>query len=110
MRIKFTPEIPRITIVDVLQRAVLVHSYIYYHLDDNILSDSSYNELARQLVEETNKLSEDEQELTDLWYAFHDFTAATAFDVYSRLKIVDKIKIDRAANHVMRLVKRREQK
>ena len=36
--------------INFLQRYVIVHSYIYYHLDTNVISDREYDAKAKELV------------------------------------------------------------
>ena len=40
--------------IDFLQRFIIVHSYIYYELDNNIISDKRYDEKAKELVRYKN--------------------------------------------------------
>ena len=37
--------------IDFLQRVVLIHSYLYYERNTTLISDKSYDEVAKQLVE-----------------------------------------------------------
>lgn len=44
--------------IDWLQRYIIVHSYIYYELDDNVISDHEYDIRARTLVKYKNDYPE----------------------------------------------------
>lgn len=37
--------------IDFLQRFILVHSYIYYELDSNVISDRLYDKKSKELVQ-----------------------------------------------------------
>lgn len=72
-------------IIDNLQRKIMLHSYIYYELDDSVVSDSDYDFIAHTLVKYKNDYPE-------LWknskyYAqFGDeYNGSTGFDLYSKL-------------------------
>lgn len=71
--------------IDYLQRYIILHSYIYYELNNNIISDKQYDEKARELVKYKN-------EYPDLWKQsmyykqFGDaYTGATGFTLYHDL-------------------------
>lgn len=71
--------------IDFLQRFIIVHSYIYYELDSNYLSDRQYDEKAKELVRYKN-------EYPDLWRNSmyykqfgDDYNGATGFTLYHAL-------------------------
>lgn len=68
--------------IDFLQRYIIVHSYIYYELDRNIISDKQYDAKAKELV----KLKNDYPELwkTSMYYKQFrdDYNGATGFTLY----------------------------
>lgn len=72
-----------------LQIWVLVHAYLYYECDVNIVEDKVYDDNARQL-EAMMKLNPDDAERTSYWYVFSDFTSATGFDLWHKLCKADK--------------------
>ncbi len=41
--------------IDFLQRFILVHSYIYYELNNNVISDKFYDEKSKELVQLKNQ-------------------------------------------------------
>lgn len=68
-----------------LQRFIIVHSYIYYELDDNVISDREYDLKSKQLVEYKN-------DYPDLWKNSEyykqfgdDYTGATGMTLYHDL-------------------------
>ena len=71
--------------INFLQRLIIVHSYIYYELDDNVISDKEYDARARELVKYKN-------EYPELWLASEyykqfgdDYNGATGFTLYHDL-------------------------
>ena len=44
--------------IDFLQRFILVHSYIYYELDSNVISDRLYDKKSKELVQYKNDYPE----------------------------------------------------
>ena len=77
--------------VDFLQRVILIHSYLYYEVDNSVWTDKKYDEVAKQLTNIQNKH-------TKLWikrttqygYCFYDFDGTTGFDLWDRLNKKDK--------------------
>ena len=82
-----------------LQRWVLVHSIIYYELDNSVVSDKMFDDNAKQLVRMQNEFS-DEANDTDYWYVFYDFDGSTGFDLFDRLNKKDKEWLMHIAQHV----------
>lgn len=71
--------------IDFLQRFIILHSYIYYELNNNIISDKQYDEKAKELTSYKNKYP-------DLWKQsmyykqFGDeYNGATGFTLYHDL-------------------------
>lgn len=71
--------------IDFLQRFIILHSYIYYELDANIISDRQYDLKAKELVKYKN-------EYPDLWKTSmyykqfgNDYNGATGFTLYHDL-------------------------
>lgn len=71
--------------IDRLQRIIILHSYIYYELDDNVISDFEYDAKAHKLA----KYKEDYPELwkTSKYYEQFgdDYDGSTGFGLYARL-------------------------
>jgi hypothetical protein len=74
--------------IELLQRWVLVHSYLYYNMDTSVVTDHKYDDNCRQLC----RMKEDYQ---DSWanarytYAMYDFDGSTGFGFVDRLKDKD---------------------
>ena len=71
--------------IDFLQRFIILHSYIYYELDNNYISDMEYDKKAKELVQYKN-------EYPDLWKNSmyykqfgDDYNGATGFTLYHDL-------------------------
>lgn len=80
--------------IDFLQRVILVHSYLYYMLDDNVWTDKHYDEVARQLTSIQKEHTEEWLKVnTQYGYVFYDYDGTTGFDLWDRLKQKDKQKI-----------------
>lgn len=71
--------------IDFLQRFIILHSYIYYELDNNAISDKHYDTRARELA----KYKNDYPELwkNSMYYKQFgdDYNGATGFTLYHDL-------------------------
>lgn len=79
--------------ISYLQRRIIVHSILYYELDNSLIDDWDYDGISKQLVRLMNETSEGECEKSDYWYCMHDFDGTTGFDLYNRLNKKDKSKL-----------------
>ena len=71
--------------IDFLQRFIILHSYIYYELNRNVISDMEYDRRAKELVFYKNKYPE-------LWKSSmyykqfgDDYDGSTGFTLYHDL-------------------------
>ena len=71
--------------IDFLQRFIIVHSYIYYEMNNNVISDKYYDEKAKELT----KLKTEYPELwkQSMYYKQFgdDYNGATGFTLYHDL-------------------------
>ena len=78
---------------DLIQRRrhqLLVHSCIYYHLNQNLVSDQQWDSWAKELVELQKKYPKI-AERVDYHEAFKDFDGTTGFDLpFTRPEIINK--------------------
>lgn len=79
--------------IDFLQRFIILHSYIYYELNGNVISDKDYDARAKELVKYKN-------EYPDLWKSSEyykqfgdDYSGATGFTLYHDLDEKQKMLI-----------------
>ena len=71
--------------ISFLQRGIIVHSYLYYELDSNIISDREFDKKARELVAFKNTYP-DLWRASEYYYIFGDeYTGATGFHLYHGL-------------------------
>lgn len=90
---QFTQSFTVLEQIELLQRSILVNSFAYYELNDNILSDFQYDYNARQL-EELAKRYPDEFKESRYYTYFHDFYdagehATSGFDLIARVREKD---------------------
>lgn len=71
--------------IQLLQRSILVNSYCYYELNENILSDYQYDMNTRQLLELKRSNPEAYQKSRYHRY-FDNFESGTGFDLTSRVR------------------------
>lgn len=91
--------------VEVVQRRILVHSMIYYVLNDSVIPDKRFDKLCRLLVRKMEKYGPKKMAKTEYGYVFYDFDGSTGFDLLDRLSPEDREKIERIAKYVLRLYK-----
>jgi hypothetical protein len=83
------------------RRQILVHSVIYYRMNDSIISDEMFDKIAKDLVELQAKYPEI-AETTDYAEYFRDFDGSSGFDLpLERPEIVAK------AYYLLNIYKRR---
>ena len=93
MYMKFHKPFNVVEKIQLLQRSILVNSFAYYELNDNIISDFQYDANARQL-EELSKAHPEEFKRSKYYIYFHDFYdsdehATSGFDLLERVKNTD---------------------
>ena len=67
-----------LSFVNMTERALLLHSYLYYELDQNIIPDSKFDQLMYRMVE----LKEwKEFKDSEFYEEFKDFEGATGMDL-----------------------------
>lgn len=91
-----------VTKIGYLQRYIIVHSIIYYELDDNVISDKEFDSAARQLVEMQKQLGRRKLKDTMYYYCMYDFDGSTGFHLYDRLIPFDKQYLTQIARNVLK--------
>lgn len=71
--------------IQLLERSILVNSFAYYELDQNLLSDYQYDMNTRQLLE-LKRTSPEAFKKSRYYKYFDNFESGTGFDLASRLK------------------------
>lgn len=86
--------------ISFLERFIILHSIIYYHLNSNMISDKQYDKYAKYL-EKLIKLNDKEFKESQYYYAFTDYSSATGFDLYDKLNDYDKKYLTHLANNIL---------
>ena len=71
--------------IELLQRWIIMHSIIYYELNESLISDKMFNANSIQLMKYKNKYRL-EYESSRWYYVMKDFDGATGFDLFGRLE------------------------
>lgn len=87
--------------LEYLQRYILVHSYLYYVLDNSVISDKQYDVVSMQLVDMMSNMSKEDIEKSKYNYVMYDFDGSTGFDLFYRLNEHDKSHIIKISNTVL---------
>lgn len=93
-----------LSLIDRRERQLLIHSYIYYELDDSIISDDQWSKWGFELGELRDK-HPDIYEQSEYADAFRNFDGSTGFDLYgfyTRPEIVEK------ALYLLRMKRRKQ--
>lgn len=97
--------------IQLLQRSILVNSYAYYELNENILSDYQYDANTRQLLE-LKRSSPEAYEKSRYNRYFANFESGTGFDLTGKLKanrkLYDRVALD--ARLALELKRKRNRK
>ena len=93
MKMKFHKPFSTVEKIQLLQRSILVNSFAYYELNENILTDFQYDANAR-LLEELVKNHPEEFKRSKYYEYFYDFYdtdehATSGFDLLERVKKAD---------------------
>ena len=90
-----------------LQRMVLLHSIIYYDLNESVISDDYYNKLTRLLARKVEQYKDKPVfKKTMYWYVFEDYiNGSTGFDLTHKLKKKDREYLEILATHVIKSYK-----
>ena len=84
-----------------LQRAILIHSYLYYEQDVSIISDKQFDDICRQYMDLVQNFSEQSVvNESEYGYVFYDFDGSTGFHLWDRLIDHDKEKVQLIAEHI----------
>ena len=86
-----------------LERMVLLHSIIYYDMNESVITDDYYNKLARLLAKKVVRYKGTKTfEKTMYSYVFEDYTdGSTGFDLIYKLKKKDFEYLKILASHVI---------
>lgn len=89
-----------------LQRRILVHSILYYQMNENVISDKVFDDISKQLVNLRTQMCEKDYQKTTYNYCFKDFDGSTGFDLYDKLNKQDQEYLTLIAHNVLRCYKK----
>ena len=92
--------------IEALQRIILVHSMLYYDMDESVISDKKYDKLSRLLADKIKEIGPKKLESTQYGYVFYDFDGSTGFDLTSRLTKSDRERVKQVATAVLQCYRR----
>ena len=86
-----------------LERMVLLHSIIYYDLNESVISDDYYNKLTRLLAKKVERYAGTKTFKKTMYaYVFEDYTnGSTGFDLAHKLKKKDYEYLMLIASHII---------
>lgn len=84
-----------------LQRAMLIHSALYYELSYPVISDGQFDHIMGQLCDIRSKMGERNYQKTEYYYCFKDFEGITGYYLYDALRMEDRKKIDILCNVIL---------
>lgn len=87
--------------IDFLQRFILVHSYIYYELNNNVISDKFYDAKSKELVRLKNQYPNEWKSSMYYKQFKDDYNGATGFTLFYDLNKSEQEKIRRIALSVL---------
>lgn len=96
--------------IQLLQRSIMVASYVYYELNDNFQSDRTYEMNTRQLLE-LKKSNPEAWRKSRYYKYFENFESGTGFDLMYRVREGNKSlfkRIVRDGHFALRLKNERE--
>lgn len=82
-----------------LERWILVHSYLYYENDTQVVSDNVFDSNCHQYLKIVSGLSGHQSQWSG---TFKDFDGSTGFDLYSKLSKEQKVKIKKDAEMLLK--------
>lgn len=87
---KFNKNWTTVDKLNYLERMILIHSYLYYEMNETVIDDARYNEISRILAKKVERYRGTKLKQTMYGYAFKDFDGSTGFDLIFKLKKKDK--------------------
>lgn len=90
--------------IDYAARYIIIHSIIYYELNESVISDKKFDKKAMILVRLMRKYPKATQN-SEYYRAIYDFDGSTGFLLYGRLKKSQKKYLKQIAGHIIKLYK-----
>lgn len=89
------------TKISYLQRRIIVHSILYYELNESCITDKEFDAISHQLVHLQLSVDKAEFEQSTYYYAMYDFDASTGFNIPDRLTEKDRDYLTKIAQLVI---------
>lgn len=86
--------------IDYAARFIIIHSIIYYELNESVISDKRFDKKAMALVRLMKKYPQATQN-SEYYRAIYDFDGSTGFLLYGRLKKSQRKYLKQIARHVI---------
>lgn len=101
---KFPEHFTTVDKLNRLQRMVLLHSIIYYDMNESVISDDFYNRLTRLLARKVERYKGTKTFAKTMYaYVFDDYTnGSTGFDLSKKLNKHDREYLEILASHVIK--------
>jgi hypothetical protein len=93
-------------IIDFYQRYIIIHSHIYYDMDNNLISDKKYDEVSRLLVSYKEKYPEEWKNSMYYKQFGDEYTGATGMGLYDDLDPEQQLRINYIINSIYRALRR----
>lgn len=90
--------------IDYAARYIIIHSIIYYELNESVISDKKFDKKSAILVKLMNKYPE-ETKNSEYYRAIYDFDGSTGFLLYGRLKKSQRRYLKKIAQYIIRIYK-----
>jgi hypothetical protein len=95
------PYFTKLNKIELLQRWILIHSFLYYQLNYNVVSDERFDNNCRQLKELKGKYPKTYKR-SKFYYSMHDFDGSTGYGYYELLREDHQAIISRDAFYLRR--------
>lgn len=99
--IKFKDDMTTKEKIEALERYILVHSLLYYHMSESLITDQQFDKAAKLLASKIQKFGASKIAKTQYGYVFTDFDGSTGFYLIDALKKSDRKRIKQVARAVL---------
>ncbi len=91
-----------VTKISYLQRHVIIHSLLYYELNESVISDKEFDSISKQLVKMQRDVSREDFQNSQYYYCLKDFDGSTGFYIKSKLNKKDRKRLFQISAIVLR--------
>lgn len=90
--------------IELLQRWILVHSYIYYNLNKSIVSDEMFDKNSLQLYKLKLRYKQ-EYKQTKYYYAMKEYDGSSGFGIFEKLNHDHQMLVSKDTRMCLNLIK-----